>query len=202
MVIGYRIRAEVLRALLCSCGDSGRRSVRYLHARRAGLCDNRQVKSRPLTQELTDGVVVLRRPSEGDSIAIIKGRDDEFHRFIGEGSSDPQPTAVVLDANREVVGWMDYDTNRAWLTDGEVNIGYNVFPEHRGIGVAGRSLQLMVAFLAQHDEITTATLLIDPANAPSIAVARRAAFERHEDLDGQLFFKRTLSETDKSPSSE
>ncbi len=123
---------------------------------------------------------------------MIEGRDAEFHRFIGEGSPDPQPTAVVLDAEGELVGWIDYEVDCAWLTDGEVNVGYCVFPEHRGVGIAGRSLELMVAFLRQHEEVTTATLLIDPANAPSLAVARRSGFEQCEDLDGQHFFKRTL----------
>ncbi len=78
---------------------------------------------------------------------MIEGRDAEFHRFIGEGSPDPQPTAVVLDAEGELVGWIDYEVDCAWLTDGEVNVGYCVFPEHRGVGIAGRSLELMVAFL-------------------------------------------------------
>jgi len=161
-------------------------------APKAEFCDHQRVQSRPLDQELTDGVVVLRRPSEGDSKLLIGGRDPEFQRFMGKGSPDPKPTAVVLNGLRQVVGWIDYDTERDWLVDGEVNIGYNVFPEHRGHGFAGRSLELLILFLAEQDGVTTATLLIDPTNAPSIAVAERADFDRHGEVDGQLFYKRPI----------
>ena len=107
---------------------------------------------------MTDGVVVLRRPSTGDSKVLIEGRDAEFHRFMGERLSAPTPAAVVVDGLRQVVGWIDYDTDRDWLVDGEVNVGYNVFSEYRGRGFARRSLELLISFLAEYDEITTATL--------------------------------------------
>lgn len=150
------------------------------------------MEQRPLTGELTDGVVVLRPPADGDTMALIKGRDSEFHRFIGAGSPDPQPTAVVLDTTGEVVGWIDYEVDCSWLADGEVNVGYNVFPQHRRMGIAWRSLHLLLVFLALHDEVTAATLLIDRANARSLAVAKRSGFQQDGERNGQLFFKRAL----------
>jgi len=142
---------------------------------------------------LTDGVFVLRSPQAGDDVLLIAGRDAEFHRFIGEGSPDPKPTAVVTDDQAEVVGWIDYDTAGEWLGDGEVNVGYSVFRRYRGAGIAKRSVELLLTeFLAHQDGVTTATLLIDPANTPSIAVAQRTGFVRHGEVDSQIFYKRPL----------
>ena len=44
---------------------------------------------------LTDGVIVLRPPEPDDKQALIALRDDEFRRFIGEGSPEPQPTFCI-----------------------------------------------------------------------------------------------------------
>lgn len=112
---------------------------------------------------------------------------------MGEGSADPNITAVGLDSRRRVVGWIDCDTDRTWLIDGEVNIGYAIFPNHRGHGFAQRLLALLISFLGQQSQHTTATLLIDPQNAPSIAVAGRACFSRCGEVNGQLLYSRPLS---------
>ena len=145
-----------------------------------------------LDREPTDGVVILRRPAPSDRKVLIDARDAESRRFLGEGSPDPQPSAVIMDPDRRVVGWIDQDSERAWLGPGEVNVGYSTFPEHRGRGVAQRALALLLAVLADDDHCTTATVLIDPANHPSIAVARHAGFEPAGDIDGQLFFRRSV----------
>ncbi len=151
--------------------------------------------------EVTDGTVTLRRPveeeeEEEDMLLLIAGRDAEFQRFMGDGppdpDPDPDPTAIVLNTARQIVGWIDYDTDRDWLATTEANVGYNTFPEHRGRGFARRALLLMVSFLAENSEFTTATLLIDPANASSLALAQRAGFSKHGDINGQMFFKREL----------
>ena len=146
-------------------------------------------------ERLTDGVITLRRPRASDAESLVAGRDDEFRRFMGTGSPEPEPTAVVLDATLRIVGWIDYDVEREWLGLGEVNIGYSTFPEHRGRGFAQRSLMLLLSVLAHDDEVTTATLLIDPSNAPSMAVARRAGFELQGEVDGQILFKRRVRRT-------
>ena len=131
-------------------------------------------------------------PTAADKPILIAGRDAEFRRFLPEASPDPEPAAVVLNAEREIVGWIDYDVGRSWLSDDEVNIGYGTHPEDRGRGIATRALGLLVSFLAGNDDCATATLLIDPANAPSIAVARHAGFRRHRDIEGELLFKRSV----------
>ncbi len=86
------------------------------------------MEPRSLKTTLTDGVVSLRCPKEGDAEQLIAGRDSEFRRFIGEGSPNPEPTAIVLNPDNQIVGWIDYDLERAWLAGGEVNNGYNTPP--------------------------------------------------------------------------
>jgi hypothetical protein len=77
----------------------------------------------------------------------------------------------------EVVGWVDHDHDpeHDWLDLNEVNLGYFVFVKHRRKGYAARSVELFLHLLRENKHYTTASLLIDPENAPSLAVARRRA---------------------------
>ena len=139
----------------------------------------------------TDGVVVIRPPEPGDAEILIAGRDAEFRRFLGPGTDDPRPTGCI-EVGGEVVGWVDYDVERAWRLPGEVNVGYNVFAAHRGKGHASRALQLLMHHLAVSGDYDTATLLIHPENRRSLALAARTRFTPHGDLDGNPYFKRPI----------
>jgi RimJ/RimL family protein N-acetyltransferase len=150
---------------------------------------------------LGDGIVTLRPSTPDDAPLIIAGRDDEFRRFIGEGSAVPAPEfCIVVDG--AVVGWVDHDRDddRWWLAPDEVNIGYHVFPAHRGRGHATRAVGLMLTHLRDDTDWAVATLLIHPDNAPSIAIAVRHGFERAEDVEDRTFWRRRLAE-DRAPSS-
>src|SRR5207244_1976896 len=133
---------------------------------------------------ITDGVVVIRRWQPDDIPALVAGRDDEFHRYMGEGVPDPDPFACIT-VGRDIVGWVDYDSPREWLEPGEVNLGYNVFPQHRGRGHATRAVQLLMHHFAVRTDVRVATLLIDPANEPSLALAGRAHFSRAGEVNGE-----------------
>jgi RimJ/RimL family protein N-acetyltransferase len=142
-------------------------------------------------EPITDGVVTLRRPSDADRASFRTGRDDEFRRWLGAGTDDPRPTAsIVVDG--QVVGWIDYDADRAWLQAGEVNVGYALFPSHRGYGYASRAVELLVRYLAESPLYDTATLLIEPGNVRSLAVAQRTHFQEHGTVEGGRYFKRFL----------
>jgi RimJ/RimL family protein N-acetyltransferase len=141
-------------------------------------------------QALTDGVVTIRPPEPGDAGVLAAGHDGEAKRWLGPGGGDVPPTACIL-VGGAVVGWIDFDTDRAWLHTGEVNIGYLVFAEHRRQGYAAHALELFLQYLAS-TEFHTATLLIDPANAASLAVAARGGFELHGEINGERYFKRKV----------
>ena len=140
------------------------------------------------TSSNENAVVSLRPSTSNDRVALIAGRDAESRRYLGEGSPNPSPTFCVL-VSGAVIGWVDYDTDRSWLLPGEVNIGYNIFPDHRRRGFATRAVQLFVDHLTARSEYTVATLLINVQNTSSLHVAERLGCERQADLDDSAYFK-------------
>lgn len=144
-----------------------------------------------LRRALSDGAVLIRPPVDGDAAVLIAGRDEVFHRFMGDGDDNPAPVAVIV-VDDEIVGWVDYDVDREWLLPGEVNVGYNVFASHRGNGYATRAVELLLQHLADDTGYGTATLLIDRDNERSLALARRAHFDAHGELDGNPYWKRPV----------
>jgi RimJ/RimL family protein N-acetyltransferase len=159
--------------------------------RHAEACDRATLMS--LLREMTDGVVTIRPPEPDDSERLIAGRDDQWRRWLGPGSVEPRPTACIV-AEGEVVGWVDFDTDRVWLRPGEVNVGYNVFAPHRGKGYASRAVELLIQHLDQSTQYETATLLIHPDNAASLAVAANSRFTPSGEVDGSRYFKRPVKD--------
>jgi len=141
----------------------------------------------------TDGVVTLRAPGPGDVELLMAGRDEEFFRWFGPGATGPRPVACVWVDDR-LVGWVDYDVDadHDWLQPGEVNVGYYLFATARGKGHASRAVELLLEHLRRDTEHTVATLLIHPQNERSLAVAGRLGFWQKGEVNGDLFFARTL----------
>lgn len=142
-----------------------------------------------------DGVVTLRPSAPEDVPLIIAARDAAFLRFIGEGSEVPAPEYVIV-VGGVVVGWVDHDRDddRWWLGPEEVNIGYHVFPEHRGLGHATRAVHLMLEHLRADTDWEIATLLIHPDNTASLDVAERNGFTRASDVEDRAFWRRRVRE--------
>ena len=145
---------------------------------------------------LNDGVVTLRPSAPEDASLIIAARDDAFLRFIGRGSEVPAPEFVIV-VGGSVVGWVDHDRDNDswWLAPEEVNIGYHVFPEHRGLGHATRAIHLMLEHLRADTDWEIATLLIHPDNTASLKVAERNGFIRASVVEERTFWRRRVCET-------
>ncbi len=120
----------------------------------------------------SDGLVTLRRFVTDDRRLILEGRDGEWARWLGPGSPDPSPTASI-EVSGNVVGWIDADVTAPWLRSGEANVGYSIFPSHRGNGYAARALRLLATELAD-EGVRRVLLVIDVRNDASLAVARAA----------------------------
>ncbi len=101
---------------------------------------------------------------------LLSGRDAEWKRWLGPGTPEPAPTACIV-VDDQVVGWVDAGTDQSWLQSDEVNIGYNVFPEHRRRGYARRGVQLLLGQLRDEGAVARAYLVIETENAASLAVA-------------------------------
>lgn len=142
---------------------------------------------------LTDGLVTLRPRQPGDRAGLVAGRDEQGRRFLGPAGADPKPAFCIL-ADRELAGWVDYDRDEEhdWLKEGEVNIGYELFRPFRGRGLATRAVRLLLHHLAVADLSKSASLLVDPENAPSLALAARAGFDPAGELQGQRYFQTAL----------
>lgn len=132
--------------------------------------------------------VSIRPSTPAESAVLSAGRDAESRRFLAEGSPDPRP-AFCIEVSGEIVGWVDFDTDRTWLLPAEVNVGYNVFPANRARGYATCAVRLLFDYLTADTDHSVATLLINPDNEPSLGVARRLGCERQPDFDGNAYFK-------------
>ena len=137
-----------------------------------------------MLQTLTDGVVTLRPPEPGDSERIIAGRDVAWRRWLGPGTDDPRPTACIV-VDGEVVGWIDFDSERPWLRSCEVNVGFSVFAPHRRDGYASRAVGLLLRHLDKSTPFDAASLLIDPENRASLAVAAKTRFSPSGEVEGK-----------------
>lgn len=122
---------------------------------------------------------------------LIAGRDDEWERWLAPSAEEPQPAACIAVGD-EVVGWVDFDTNREWLPVGGVNIGYNVFAKRRGRGYATRAVQLLLHRLALEGRHHIAAMLIDAENKASVAVAARARFTLRGNINASRYFVRQV----------
>jgi RimJ/RimL family protein N-acetyltransferase len=140
----------------------------------------------------TDGVVTVRVPTGADVGVLIAGRDAEFYKWLAAEDDAPPPAACV-EVDGVVVGWVDWDTRRSWLEDGEVNIGYYLLAGHRGHGYVTRAVRLLLDHLVADTDYRVATFAIATANSASLAVAERLGAEPVGTLGDGRYFKLRLN---------
>lgn len=132
----------------------------------------------------------LRSFEPKDEAALLAGRDPEWAKWLGPGDPHPHPTACVLLAD-EIIGWVDSDPDHGRLQPGETNIGYSIFPAHRGRGHATTAVLLMLEWLADEGRVQVATMSIHRDNTASLRVAAKAGFVRTgEEGDAFLLARR------------
>ena len=153
---------------------------------------------------LTDGVVTLRLPDEGDLAAIDLGlHDPDVVRWFDQPVSsaadvlalnrarwaDASPTFSICEQDLACVGhvWMNRSTSDT--TAG--SIGYWLLPEARGRGLATRAVQLISDWAIEDLGIRRLRLYTEPGNERSQRVAERSGFWRigtiasHGEVDGR-----------------
>jgi RimJ/RimL family protein N-acetyltransferase len=153
----------------------------------------------PLTY--SDGVVTIRRQHPNDIDAHLEAIDEEQIRWLwmpGDGEkwaaltpdqqrahnlshlrgchdsfgTGPKWTFSVDGPNARYIAYIDCDLANMSVPAGEANISYTCHPAHRGRGYVSRAVRLLERFLRDHTGATTAHIIADAENTPSLRVAR------------------------------
>src|SRR5262245_18610808 len=152
---------------------------------------------------LTDGVVTLRQPDDGDLDAIERGiRDPDVMRWLGRLEMS---ATEVLELNRTrwrdgtgatfAMCHLDLCVGHVWVNldgSGGGAVGYWILPEARGRGLATRSVRLLARWALGDLELERLKLFAEPENLGSIRVAERSGFQReallpsHGEINGRM----------------
>lgn len=143
----------------------------------------------------TDGTITLRPLTHDDVVEVPAGADeladwlndgsrgaDTVHQHISRGTEQwaaggPNFSfAIRTVADDVLVGTIDVQLDQHFLTVGQANLAYLLYPAWRGYGFATRAVLLAVGFLRLHTAIREAIILTPPENPDSAAVAHRAGF--------------------------
>lgn len=181
----------------------------------------------------TDGTVTIRPFAPGDAETHLAGIDDEQIRWLWRPGEREQWAAMAPDeqaahqqrwvaglverqgrgpyhafavvAGGVHVGYVDADLANPNAPAGEANVAYAMHPAHRGRGHAARAVRLLLRFLADHTGATDAHLAVEPANEPSLRVARAVGareVERLHDTHGRTLLRHVVAVPRPSPSTD
>jgi RimJ/RimL family protein N-acetyltransferase len=152
----------------------------------------------PMSEQITDGTIVLRPRTHADIDAQLAGQDGEINRWLdwdpptrenvtemidsaanARNSSKRLYDFAICDARTgDLIGNCLANCVDPLLNDHEVNIAYAVFPDWRGRGIASRTVDLLCAWISADALVTTAVLKINEQNIASIRVATRLGFAK------------------------
>jgi RimJ/RimL family protein N-acetyltransferase len=134
-------------------------------------------------------------------LGFLRYRRDQAARDPGAG--DWLVRAVVLRETREMIGHAGFHGPpgvNALKDEGAVEMGYTVFPPHRGRGYASEAVRGLIRWAGEERGIRTFVASVGPENEPSLAIVRKLGFvhvgEHWDDEDGrELEFRLDLPGT-------
>ncbi|MFI9359563.1 GNAT family N-acetyltransferase [Kitasatospora sp. NPDC053057] len=91
------------------------------------------------------------------------------------GEEDVEGVEAVEGENGVLAGTVDLRFEHSDLAPGQVNVAYGLYPSWRGRGLATRAVLLASGYAARVGA-REAVIRVEPENAASAAVARRAGF--------------------------
>lgn len=159
----------------------------------------------------SDGVVTIRPPTLDDLDAHLAIIDEEVMNWLWERGdreawksldpaqqrehqrryiqeitegfgSGPKWCFSGCIAEDHYVVYVDCDLANLKVPGGEANISYACHPAHRGNGYTSRAVRLICDFLRQNTHAGTGHLMVDPANEPSLGLARAVGATRVGDF--------------------
>lgn len=147
------------------------------------------VRLRPWTHDDIDAVIAAGRdPFIAEITTVPAGCDEaQAHEFvdrqIGRPESDQGHARVIADHDTdEAIGHLF--TSLLFVRVGRAEMGYWVLPDKRRRGAASEALDLAATWVLANTAVRRVTLHIEPWNAGSIGVARRAGFREDGLLRG------------------
>lgn len=161
---------------------------------------------------IDDGCIRLRPLAVTDTQAHVAGCDqliidrlgggeassaERVEEWLARNASAWVSCAEVVDLGvedietGELAGCVGIQRGLDYLTVGQVNVTYAVYPQWRGRGYATRAVALAMQLEADRRDTLTFVIRVAPDNPDSIAVARRAGFlpaGRTDDENGHLLW--------------
>ncbi|MBF6299066.1 GNAT family N-acetyltransferase [Nocardia amamiensis] len=156
------------------------------------------------TVSLADNVIRLRPITVADAAAHLVGEDDELVRWYTGGPSTLDTVASYLErcetqgqtdaavktfaiddvTTTALTGTIDIQIDQPFLSAGQANLAYGVYPAWRGRGVASRAVALACKYLTDNQVADHAVIRVHPDNHASAAVALRCGYRfSHQAVD-------------------
>lgn len=144
-------------------------------------------------EELSDGVVRLRKFTLADVDEHVAGDDEEQARWLSGGhrstpesvtawierneqywrAGGPVYNFAVVDEEDKLVGMVEANTGELeGLASGDANISYAIYPAYRGHGYVTRAVSVLEDFL-RAKKIRRAVIRVDAKNKASLSVPLR-----------------------------
>jgi RimJ/RimL family protein N-acetyltransferase len=163
------------------------------------------VKNRRMHEvKLSDGIIALSPLRLDDAEAHLAGEDEQLVRWLSGGPGTREGVEDYIRHCREqwdtagplrafgirvgideaLAGTIDLRFTAEGLSPGQVNVAYGLYPYWRGRGLATRAV-LLVSRYAASEGAKEAVIRVEPGNAASAAVARRAGFTPGKHTHGE-----------------